>query len=157
VTLLTQYYDDILHCEEPARSKIQVCTDSLSMIKKLKAYGKYSTPPLATILDSEWDVLSALHRALQWFKIYPKISWVKSHQDDKVFDATEMPIDAYLRSEADKLATTVLKRLQEKPIAPFDPKMIIQFHIREKTITRDFKKTVKEIIQLTPLKTYNCA
>jgi hypothetical protein len=40
VTLLNQYYDEILQCEEPARSKIQVYTDSLSMIKKLKAYGE---------------------------------------------------------------------------------------------------------------------
>mgnify|MGYP002632820832 CR=1 FL=1 len=64
VTLLNQYYDDILECKEPARSKIQVYTDSLSMIKKLKAYDEYPTAPLATVLDSEWDVLSALHRAL---------------------------------------------------------------------------------------------
>jgi hypothetical protein len=40
VTLMTQYYDDILQCQEPARSKIQVYTDSLSMITKLKAYGE---------------------------------------------------------------------------------------------------------------------
>jgi hypothetical protein len=38
------------------------------MIKKLKAYDKYPTAPLTTVLDSEWDVLSALHRALKWFK-----------------------------------------------------------------------------------------
>jgi hypothetical protein len=44
---------------------------------------------------------------LQWFKTYPKISWVKSHQDDKVYDATEMPLDTYLNSEADALATVI--------------------------------------------------
>jgi hypothetical protein len=60
VTLLNQYYDDILSCTEPARSKIQVYTDSLSMIKKLKVYDTYPTAPLTTVLlDSEWDVLSA--------------------------------------------------------------------------------------------------
>jgi hypothetical protein len=42
------------------------------MIKKLEAYGEYPTAPLATVLDSEWDVLSALHKALQWFRTYPK-------------------------------------------------------------------------------------
>jgi hypothetical protein len=59
-----------------------------------------------------------------------------------------MPIDAYLNSEADKLATIGLKRLQEKPKVPMDPNTIIQYHIGGRTITRDFKKTVREIIQL---------
>jgi hypothetical protein len=74
VTLLNKYYDAILQCEEPTRSKIQVYTDSLSMMTKLKAYDEYPTAPLAAVLDSEWDVLSALHSALKWFKTYPKIS-----------------------------------------------------------------------------------
>jgi hypothetical protein len=54
VTLLTKYYDKKLTCNEPAISKIQVYTDSLSMIKKLKAYDKYPTAPLTTVLDSEY-------------------------------------------------------------------------------------------------------
>jgi hypothetical protein len=91
------------------------------------------------VLDSEWDVLSALHKALKWFKTCPKISWVESHQDDKVYDATEMPLDAYLNSEADELATIGLKRLQEKSNVPMDLGTIIQFHICGRTITRDFK------------------
>jgi hypothetical protein len=81
-------------------------------IKKLEAYGEYPTAHLPTVLDSEWDVLSALHKALQRFRTYPKIQWVKSHQDDKVYDKQEMPLDAYLNSEADELATIGLKRLQ---------------------------------------------
>jgi hypothetical protein len=113
VTLLNQYYDGILHCTEPARSKIQVYTDSLSMIKKLKAYDEYSIAPLAAVLDSEWDVLSALHYVLEWFTTYPKINWVKSHQDNKVFEAKEMPLDAYLNSEADELAATGLNDYKE--------------------------------------------
>jgi hypothetical protein len=63
--LLIQYYDEILHCEEPARSKIQVYTDSRSMVKKLKAYDEHPTASLAAVLDSEWDVLSALSIALK--------------------------------------------------------------------------------------------
>ena len=35
------------------------------MITKLKAYDEYPTARLATALNSEWDVLSALHRALK--------------------------------------------------------------------------------------------
>jgi hypothetical protein len=108
------------------------------------------------VLDSEWDVLSALHKELKWFKTYPKINWVKSHQDDKVYDTTEMPLNAYLNSEADKLATIGLKRLQEKPIVPMDPETIIQFHINGRTITRDFKKTVREMVQLPPLRKFYC-
>jgi hypothetical protein len=156
VTLLNQYYDDIVQCNTPTRSKIQVYTDSLSMITKLEAYGEYPTAPLTTVLDPEWDVLSALHRALKWFKTSPKINWVKSHQDERVYDKTAMPIDAYLNSEADELATIGLKRLQEKSKVPMDPNTIIQYHIRGRTITRDFKKTVREIIQLSPLRKYYC-
>jgi len=156
VTLITQYYDNKLTSNDPVRGKVQVYTDSLSMIKKLKAYDKYPTAPLTTVLHSEWDVLSALHRALKWFKTYPKINWVKSHQDDKVYDKTEMPLDAYLNSEADELATIGLKRLQEKPIVPMDPNTAIQFHIGGRTITRDFKKTVREIVQLPPLRKFYC-
>jgi hypothetical protein len=67
-----------------------------------------------------------------------------------------MPLDAYLNSEADKLATTGLKRLQEKPKAPLDPNTIIQFHIGGRTITRDFKRTVREIIQLPSIRKFYC-
>jgi hypothetical protein len=83
---------------KPARSKIQVYTDSLSMITKLKAYGEYPTAPLAAVLDSEWDVLSPLHTALKRFRTYPKIKWGKSHQDEKVYNEQEMPLNAYLNS-----------------------------------------------------------
>jgi hypothetical protein len=126
------------------------------MIKKLEAYDEYATAQLAAVLDSEWDVLSALHRALKWFTMYPKINWVKSHQDNKVYEAQEMPLDAYLNSEADELATIGLKRLQEVPMVPMDPHTVIQSHIGGRTITRDFKKTVQEIIQLPKLKKIYC-
>jgi hypothetical protein len=69
VKLLQQYYDELLHSNEPARSKIQVYTDSLSMIKKLKAYDEYPTAPLTKVLNSDWDVLSALHRELKGMKV----------------------------------------------------------------------------------------
>jgi hypothetical protein len=78
---------------------------------------------------------------LKWFKTHPKITWVKSHQDEKVYDEQEMPLDACLNSEADEQATTGLKRLQA-----MDPNLIVQFHIEGRTITRDFKGTVGEMI-----------
>jgi hypothetical protein len=61
-----------------------------------------------------------------------------------------MPLDSYLNSEADKQATTGLKRLQEKP------NTIVQFHIEGRIITRDFKRTVREMIELTPLRKFYC-
>jgi hypothetical protein len=99
------------------------------MIKKLEAYNKFPSAPLKTVLDSEWDVVSAFHRALKWFKTNPKIIWIKSHQDEKVYNTNKMPLDAYLNSQVDTLATTGLKRLQENPIIPMDPDTKIQFHI----------------------------
>jgi hypothetical protein len=67
-----------------------------------------------------------------------------------------MPLDAYLNSEADELATIGLKRLQKKPLVPMDPETAIQFHICGRTITRDFKRTVGEIIQLPQLRKFYC-
>jgi hypothetical protein len=126
------------------------------MMTKLIAYNEYPTAPLAAVLDLEWDVLSALHSALTWFKTYPKISWVKSHQDNEVYETKELPLDAYLNSEADELATTGLTRLQEKPQVPMGPNTTIQFTIGGRTITRDFKRTVREIIQLPIIRKFYC-
>ena len=67
-----------------------------------------------------------------------------------------MPLNAYLNSEADELATTGLKRLQEKPLVPMDPNTVIQFHIRGRTITREFKKSVREMLTLPPLRKFYC-
>ena len=78
---------------------------------------------------------------------------MNSHQDDVVvFDRKEMPLNAYLNSEADELATIGLKILQEKPKVPMDPDTAIQFHIGNLDYikTRDFKRTTREIITLIP-------
>ena len=64
VTLLIEYYEDLLPCDDKLQGEFQLHIDSLSMMKKTKAYDKYPTGPLKTVLHSEWDVLSALHRAL---------------------------------------------------------------------------------------------
>ena len=156
ITILIDYYDKLIPCNEPIQGEFKFFTDSASMIKKLKAYDKYPTAPLKTVLHSEWDVLSALNRALKWFSTYPTIEWVKSHQDDNEYDDAPMPLNAYLNSEADELATTGLKRLQEKPLVPMDPNTVIQFHIGGRTITREFKKSVREILTLPPLRKFYC-
>ena len=45
-----------------------------------------------------------------------------------------MPMDAYLNSEADELATIGLKRLQEKPKVPMDPDTVVQYYLKGRTI-----------------------
>jgi hypothetical protein len=124
VKLLNQYYNEILNCKEPARSKIQVYTDSLSMITKLNAYDEYPTASLAAVLDSEWYILSALSIALKRFKTYPKINWVKSHQDDKVYDKIAMPLDAYLKRTRTRTRTRTKRRRK----------------IKQKTFARSFRR-----------------
>ena len=52
------------------------------MIDKLQALGEYLTAALKTVRFPEWDVLSALHNALQIFRNSPILQWVRSHQDD---------------------------------------------------------------------------
>jgi hypothetical protein len=55
---------------------------------------------------------------------------------------------AYLNSKADELATFGLKMLQEKPRVPIDPHTAIQFHLMGRTITRDLKQAVRELLLL---------
>ena len=97
VTLIVNYYDEKLKREDKiTRNKIQVCTDSLSMIKKLNEIVlqiSNSTTDNSIRLWMCWDVLSALRRALKYFIRHQKISWVKSYQDDKEYDKIEIPLD----------------------------------------------------------------
>jgi hypothetical protein len=65
-----------------------------------------------------------------------------------------MPINAFLYSEADELATIGLKTLQEKPRVPMDPNTAIQFHLKGRTITRNFKQSVREILSLPSLRKF---
>jgi hypothetical protein len=71
-----------------------------------------------------------------------------------VFDIKEIPLNAYLNSEADELASNNKTKTiageaqgtngsgQRHPIP----------HIGNRTITRDLKQTTREIINLIPLK-----
>jgi hypothetical protein len=37
-----------------------------------------------------------------------------------------------------------------------DPETFIQFHVQGRTVTRDFKRTVREMVQLPPLRKFYC-
>ena len=47
--------------------KFHLFTDSKSMLDKLKELDEYPTAHLKTVMDSEWDVLYALHKAIKAF------------------------------------------------------------------------------------------
>ena len=63
-----------------------------------------------------------------------------------------MPLDAYLNSDTDKLATIGLKRSQEEPKVPMDPSTVVQYHLKGRTITRDLKQSIREIPSVPLLK-----
>ena len=57
---------------------------------------------------------------------------------------------------ADELATTGLQQLCPKQRVPLDPDSKVQLHFEGMTITRNLNKTIRELIQLQPLKEYYC-
>ena len=52
------------------------------MLDKLEELGEYPTAHLKTVMDSEWDVLYALHTTIKAFPATITVEWVASHQDD---------------------------------------------------------------------------
>ena len=78
-----------------------------------------------------------------------------SHQDDdpKV-KISDLPLGAQLNIVADKLATTGLQKLNQKPMVPIEPTSEVMFHFRNRTITRDFKRTMRHNISLPELMVY---
>ena len=106
-------------------------------------------------MDSEWDVLYALHRTIKTFPATISVEWVASHQDDDPnVNISDLPLGAQLNIEADKLATTGLHESKMKPIVPLDPSSEVMFHFRDRTITRDFKRTMSHNISLPVLMSY---
>ena len=67
ITLLVEYYEGILDEKCAMETKFHLFTDSKSMLDKLKELDKYPTAHLKTVMDSEWDVLYALHKAINTF------------------------------------------------------------------------------------------
>ena len=133
--------------------KVQIYTDSESMIKKLDAFSEYLTAKCKMTVHPEWDVLSALNNILEIYLRQPTITWVESHHDENN-KVTELTLDALLNIEADDLATRGLQSGDWKDRVPMDPMMYVQVHIQGRTITRDLKRTVQRIIRTEPLMKY---
>lgn len=59
-----------------------------------------------TVIDSEWDVLQALHGLTQQINKQSKLEWVSSYQnDDLTIDITTLPIGTQLNIKAKILAS----------------------------------------------------
>mmetsp|Transcript_55686 Transcript_55686/g.62234 ORF Transcript_55686/g.62234 Transcript_55686/m.62234 type:complete len:103 (-) Transcript_55686:305-613(-) len=79
----------------------------------------------------------------------PKLERVRSHQDDDPdFDITKLSVATQLNIKADALATQGLDRLNLKPRVPLDPTSEVFLHQRGRTITRDYKGSMHNNIQI---------
>jgi hypothetical protein len=79
--------------------------DNQGLLKKLTYIWSYSNAIHATVLHSEWDIVSSVHRLQQEFDPPPELQHVKGHQDNCTqIEFLELP--SQLNVEADTLATT---------------------------------------------------
>ena len=83
------------------------------------------------------------------------LEWVASHQDDDpTINIKDLSKGTQLNIKEDKLATKGLQQLHTKPKVPLDPTSEVMLHQTRRTITRDFKSTLRSNIQLPVLKEY---
>ena len=66
----------------------------------------------------------------------------------------DLPLGTQLNIAADKLATTGLQKLTQKPMVLIAPTSEVMFHFRNKTITVGFKQTMRQNILLLDFMTY---
>ena len=152
VFLIAAYYK-----EEPTGllttgKDMTLFTDSMSMVNKLNTMNEYPTAHLKCTMDPEWDVLQAICTAMEKMKEKPELEWVRSHQDDD--EVSELDQAAQLNIKADALATQGLNTLDSRPKVPMDPTSEVLLHHRGQTITRDYKVSIRNNIQLLVLEKY---
>ena len=88
-------------------------------------------------------------------KEQPELEWVHSHQDDDPDeDISKLSKAAQLNIKADALATQGLNKLESNPRVPMDPSAEVLLHQRGRTITRDYKVSMRGNIQLLVLEAY---
>ena len=154
VLLIAAYYK-----EEPTgllttKKDMTLFTDNKSMVNKLNAMNEYPTAHLKCKMDPEWDVLQAIHTVMDKMKEKPELEWVRSHQDDDPKKVPELDHAAQLNIKADALATQGLNTLESRPKVPLDPTSEVLLHHRGRTITRDYKVSIRNNIQLLVLEKY---
>jgi endonuclease/exonuclease/phosphatase family metal-dependent hydrolase len=130
--------------------------DNEGLLKKLTYLRSYTNAIHSTVLHSEWDLVSSVHRLHLKFQSPPLLIHVKGHQDDGTpFEFLELP--SQLNVEADKLATVeMLEYGSVKPIVPFDPDVGTQLQIDGITVTRQLGVAIHNKQHLPPLRKYYC-
>ena len=113
---------------------------------------KYLTAHLECTMDSEWDLLHVINSLMAKMKEQPKLDWVRSHNPN--VDITTLSVATQLNIKANALATQGLERLDLKPKLPLDPSSEVLFHQRGRTITRDYKVSMRNNIQLLVFEEY---
>ena len=88
-------------------------------------------------------------------KEQPELEWVRSHQDDDPDeDISKLSKATQLNIKADALATQGLNKLESNPTVPLDLSAEVLLHQRGRTITRDYKVSIRGSIQLLVLEAY---
>ena len=152
--LIAAYYK-----EEPTRllatgKDMTLFTDRKSMVNKVNAMNEYSTAHLKCTMDPEWDVLQVIHRVIDKLKEKPELEWVHSHQDDDPEDVSKLDKAAQLNIKVDALATQGLNTMESNLKVPIDPSSEVLRHNRVRTITRDYKVSIQNNIQLLVMEKY---
>jgi hypothetical protein len=77
--------------------------DNKGLLKKLQYMRSYNNAINATVLHSEWDIVSAVHRLQSRFQPPPDLQHVKGHQDEGT-SVEFLDVPSQMNVVADKLA-----------------------------------------------------
>ena len=125
------------------------------MVKKLDAMNNYPAAHPKYTMDPEWDVLQTIRTVMGKMKKKPKLEWIRSHQDDDPDeDISKLDGTTQLNTKADALATKGLNKFESNPKVPMDPTTEVLLHLRGKTITKDYKVSIRNNIQQLILEEY---
>lgn len=131
--------------------------DNQSVIKRIhQALQNTHQRPNST-LQPEWDVIHEIAQTFQSLKgVSYKAQWIKSHQDSGI-EPSKLTLAAQMNCTADKLATqfhTTETKNNTKKIVPMMPHTKAQIEIQGKTITSQYKTTLRQALTLPPYLQY---
>jgi hypothetical protein len=109
--------------------------DNEGLLKKLQYMRSFNNAINATVLHSEWDIVSAVYCLQLSFHPLPDLQHVEGHQDDGTL-VKFLDVPSQMNVVANKLATYDFQEyVSMKPIVPFDPMSGIQLNINGQTAT----------------------
>ena len=116
---------------------------------------KYPIAHLRYAMDPEWDLLQVIHKLMAKMKERLELGWISSHQDhDPDFDITKLSVAIKLNIKTDALATQGLDRLESNPRVLTNPLSEVLLHQWGRTITKDYKLSMRSNIQLLVMEEY---